>query len=196
MEIWMLNWIQQIHNPLLDTIMVGITFLGNYGAIWIAIGVILLVLQGFSNKKSTSYTQIYRYGEDVHSSGGGVQGKKFNPGYSVLLSLLLSHLIVSILIKPLVGRIRPLVAEGVKILIAAPKDFSFPSGHASASFAAATAIFLWNKKWGALAYLLALLISFSRLYLYVHYPSDVGVGILIGIFCGILGHFAYKKVQG
>ena len=71
------------------------------------------------------------------------------------------------------------------MLIAMPTDFSFPSGHTMASFAAATVLWHWNRKVGIAAYLLAAVIAFSRLYLFVHFPSDVFAGAAIGILIGI-----------
>ncbi|MBR5859170.1 MAG: phosphatase PAP2 family protein, partial [Clostridia bacterium] len=77
--------------------------------------------------------------------------------------------------------------------ISAPKDYSFPSGHSSASFASAVAIFMSNKKLGMPALVLASVIAFSRLYLYVHFPTDVLCGALLGSLCGVLGFILVKK---
>ena len=71
------------------------------------------------------------------------------------------------------------------MLIAMPTDFSFPSGHTMVSFAAATVLWHWNRKVGIAAYLFAAIIAFSRLYLFVHFPSDVFAGAVIGILIGI-----------
>ena len=62
-----------------------------------------------------------------------------------------------------------------------PKDFSFPSGHSLVSFEGAVCIFLFNRKWGIPALMLAVLTAFSRLYLFVHFPTDVLAGIVMGI---------------
>ena len=75
--------------------------------------------------------------------------------------------------------------EDHTMLIAMPTDFSFPSGHTMVSFAAATVLWHWNRKVGIAAYLLAAVIAFSRLYLFVHFPSDVFAGAVIGILIGI-----------
>ncbi len=81
------------------------------------------------------------------------------------------------------------------LLIPAPLDPSFPSGHSSASFAAATVLLLnrWEGRWAALV--LAALIAFSRLYLYVHYPTDVVGGILVGVLCGVLAKRLWWKLE-
>ena len=75
-----------------------------------------------------------------------------------------------------------------------PNSYSFPSGHSSSSFAAATALFIMNKKTGVCAYVLAFLIAFSRLYNYVHFPSDVICGIILGILSALLIYFIFKKL--
>ena len=95
-------------------------------------------------------------------------------------------LATNVLLKNLVHRIRPYVAlENLSILVSEPSDWSFPSGHATASFAAAWALFrLAPKKVGVPALLLAILIALSRLYEGVHYPTDVLAGAAIGILSG------------
>lgn len=99
------------------------------------------------------------------------------------------------MLKPLVARERPCwINESVHLLVAMPKDYSFPSGHTQASFASATAIFHVNKKAGVCAFILAVLIAFSRLYLYVHFPTDVLAGIGIGVICGLLAGVVYQEV--
>ena len=93
----------------------------------------------------------------------------------------------NLVLKPLAARPRPCwIDEQVKLLVAAPKDYSFPSGHSAASFAAAVSIFVMHKKEGAAALILACLIAFSRLYLFVHFPTDVLAGIAVGFICAFL----------
>lgn len=132
-----------------------ITSLGDKGWFWIALSVILLI------PRKTRYI-----------------------GLAALLSLTVNAMITNVTLKPLVARTRPYEAiEGLKILVAAPHDFSFPSGHTSASFAAAL-VYLRKmpKKYGVWFVVLAALIAFSRLYVGVHYPTDVLAGFLIGLF--------------
>ena len=139
---------------ILDQTMPFITKLGNSGLIWIVAALVFL-----ASKK-------YR-----------------TDGLLLVISLLLCGLIGNIILKPLIARIRPFdVNTAIQLLIARPIDFSFPSGHAMSSFAAATVIFHANSSMGIAAFILAALIAFSRLYLYVHYPSDIIAGILIGVF--------------
>ncbi|MGL5417733.1 MAG: phosphatase PAP2 family protein [Clostridium sp.] len=145
-------------NPFLNILMPFITHLGDAGFIWIVISIILLI------------TKKYR---------------KF--GICMILSLILSFVLSSIVLKNVFMRPRPcFVNPSIKLLIDIPKGFSFPSGHSMCSFAPATVLFLMNKKVGIPALVLAFLIAFSRLYLFVHYPSDVLVGSIIGVIIGII----------
>ena len=148
-----LLWIQaQLRVPVLSGIMIFFSIIGNSGLVWIAAGLALLI------PKRT------RLG-----------------GLCLLTCLLGAFLVNDILIKPLVARVRPYdTIPALEILVAPLSSFSFPSGHTNASFAAAYALtFSFGKK-GALAYLPALLIAFSRCYVGVHYPTDVLMGALVG----------------
>ena len=102
-------------------------------------------------------------------------------GICLLTALLVEILLCSFLLKPLIGRVRPcVVKDGVSLLIGIPRDASFPSGHTAAACAAACVFRIRrNRLWVFLAPL-ALMIGFSRLYLYVHYPTDVLAGAFIG----------------
>lgn len=163
-----------IHNnftsPLMDGFMTKITSIGNAGCVWIVIGLILVL----SNR--------YRK-------------------YGVMLigALLLSYLIGNLGMKPLIARERPYnFNEAITLLIDAPIDYSFPSGHTMTSFAAATILYYMNEKLGVAAYALAVTIAFSRLYLYVHYPSDVLSGMVIGIilsYAAIKTYFCIEKYE-
>jgi len=105
-------------------------------------------------------------------------------------------IIGNITLKPLIARIRPYeFTHGINLLIPKPNDFSFPSGHSFASFSAATSIFCFHKKEGIASYVLAFLIAFSRLYLYVHFPSDVIAGIVLGAVIGIFSAKIVSKVK-
>ena len=109
-----------------------------------------------------------------------------NAGW-IWIALILDLILCNLVLKPLAARPRPCwIDEQVKLLVAAPKDYSFPSGHSAASFAAAVSIFVMHKKEGAAALILACLIAFSRLYLFVHFPTDVLAGIAVGFICAFL----------
>ena len=157
-----LDFIQlNIRNEFLDVLMPVITSLGNGGILWIAIALIFIAT------------------------------KKYRPEGFAMLSALLMHLLVcNIILKPLIARIRPCdINTTVELLIPRPKDYSFPSGHTSASFAAATVILYADRRMGVPAVILAAAIAFSRLYLYVHYPSDVLGGAVLGIAFGALARY-------
>ena len=101
--------------------------------------------------------------------------------------------------KNLSARIRPFNAdptfENLYGIFNGFKDWSFPSGHTSASFAAALAIILWDRKKGIPAVILAALIAVSRLYLTVHYPTDVLASLLLGSLYGVIGYFVTKLIM-
>lgn len=166
-----LDWIAaNLWCPFLDAVMPVITLLGDAGIFWIAIAVVLL----FSPK--------------TRKIGLGM-------GAALVIGLLLCN----VTLKPLIGRIRPYDYQlehfgvTIKLLIEAQHDFSFPSGHTIASFEAATVLLIHSKKAGIPAMILACLIAFSRLYLYVHYPTDVIASIILGIGIGILGNWLVQK---
>ena len=111
----------------------------------------------------------------------------------MMSSLLTDLVLCNVVLKKMIARQRPCwLNETVQLLVNNPKDYSFPSGHTMASFAVAPIIYRANKKWGIAAYILAGLIGFSRMYLYVHYPSDVLGGMLIGCLCGVVSVFLVK----
>ena len=168
-----LDWIAaNLWCPVLDTIMPIITMFGDGGIFWIAISVILMI------------TKKYR-----------------KTGLSMAFALTMGLLVCNIILKPGVARIRPYdfqmqyFAKEIQLIAGGMHDFSFPSGHTIASFEACTALMLGNKKFGIPATILAILVAFSRLYLYLHYPTDVLVSIVLGTIFGILGHYLAQKVN-
>lgn len=168
MELRFLDFLQTIHTPLLDKILAFITSLGNAGIIWIVLAVVLLILP-----------------------------KTRKTGIIVAAALLMDLVLCNLILKNLVARVRPYdVNTAIAVLIKKPLDFSFPSGHTAASFAAMTALFLakMKKAWIA-ALVLAVLIAFSRLYFYVHYPTDVLGGAVVGILSGIIGYAIVEKTD-
>jgi undecaprenyl-diphosphatase len=94
----------------------------------------------------------------------------------------------------MVARDRPFwIDQSVTLLVKPPTDYSFPAGHSAASFAAAVSFVQYNRKWGSAAIVLATLIAISRLYLFIHFPTDVLVGILVGIICGLLSGIIIRE---
>ena len=141
----------------LDKIMPVITGLGNGGLAWILIAIIML------------------------------KRGKYKFGLAILLAIATSAGIVEGIIKPIVRRSRPFFRESkeAELLIKKPIGYSFPSGHSASSFAVATVCIFGGIPFAYLFFILAILISFSRMYLFVHYPTDVICG---GIFGSIIGY--------
>ena len=111
-------------------------------------------------------------------------------------ALALDALLVNLVLKPLIARPRPWTLAAFDLLLTPPGDFSFPSGHTAAAFAFASVLFFCDRRHCAPAVVFACLTAFSRLYLSVHFPTDVLSGIVIGIACGRAALFLWKKVSG
>lgn len=151
-EFQILYTLQELHTPLIDGLMVFITSLGDHGWFWLLMGVLLF---------SFPRTRLL--------------------GGCMLISIAAGFLLGNVLLKNIAARQRPCWLDpSVKLLVRVPGDFSFPSGHSLVSFEGAVCIFLFNRKWGIPALMLAVLIAFSRLYLFVHFPTDVLAGIVMG----------------
>lgn len=144
-----------------DAVMCFITKLGDAGIIWIVLAVILLLLP-----------------------------KTRKTGLVMMAALCIDLVVCNGILKNLFARIRPCdVNTQIQLLIARPDDFSFPSGHTASSFAAVAALyFSGERKLWKPALVLACLIAFSRLYLYVHYPTDILGGIFVGLAAGYAGN--------
>jgi undecaprenyl-diphosphatase len=167
---------ENMRNPILDVFFSSITRLGDAGIFWILCAVVCLI------------TKKYR-----------------KMGVMVGLALLIGLIIGNGIVKNAVGRMRPYekydqihqTVNGRDTLVGPQSDKSFPSGHTQGSFAAATVLFIILKKKGIPFMVLASLIGFSRLYLYVHYPTDVIVGMIFGISWAIISvkivNYVYKK---
>ena len=112
-------------------------------------------------------------------------------------ALIMDLLICNVAVKNLVARTRPYdVNTSVQLLVAKLHDYSFPSGHTAASFASVTALYLaGERKLWKPALVLACLIAVSRLYLYVHYPTDVLGGMVFGILAGFAGYWIVKLLE-
>ncbi len=117
-------------------------------------------------------------------------------GVIMAAALIVDVILCNVILKNLIARVRPYdVNTAVQVLVAKPKDFSFPSGHTAASFASVTALYLaGEKKLWKPALALAILIAFSRMYLYVHYPTDILGGVIFGSLSAWIGYRISTKV--
>lgn len=174
-----LNLLWAIHHamscPALDVFFKGLTFLANAGRIWIALCVVLILYP-----------------------------KTRVAGVQIAIALALTSLVVNLGIKPLVGRTRPYTAAHFTTIVPHPSGTSFPSGHTAAAFSTAWAFFCCFRKehprWCACLLILAGLVGFSRLYLFVHYLTDVlagaGIGILIAeLTCRLFTRFSAQWTE-
>lgn len=153
MELQILDWIQTIHTDLLDRMMVLVTALGESGIFWILVGLVLVCMEKY---------------------------RKY--GLMIWATLLCGLLIGNLMLKNLIARPRPYTMRpDLVLLVKQPWDYSFPSGHTLCSFEAAGVLWFMNRRIGTAALILAGLIGFSRMYLYVHYPTDVLAGMILGL---------------
>jgi undecaprenyl-diphosphatase len=156
-----------MHGHIMDRAMVIITTLGNGGIIWIMIAILLM-----SNKK-------YR-----------------NIGFMALVALILSTVLGEGILKHVIQRIRPSAdIPAVNLLISKPLSYSFPSGHTTSSFAVAGVLAKYFKDYALEFFSLASVIAFSRLYLYVHYPTDVLAGIVLGLICSKVTIYIFDRFK-
>jgi len=167
-----LYWIQaNLRCGFLDWLMPRLTLLGEAGAVWIAAALVLLVFK-----------------------------RHRRAGLILAVGLICSLLLGNILLKPLAARPRPCWLDpGVELLIRIPGDYSFPSGHSLSAFIAATVLLRHDRRMGIPALVLAALLAFSRLYLFVHFPSDVLAGLILGVGIGLgvscLGERFFRKKE-
>ena len=167
-----LDWIQaHLQSGFMDVAMPLITLLSEDGIFWMILATILLL---FPRQRRT--------------------------GLGMWLELAMGLVICNMILKPLVGRMRPYdfqeLYNGVtiKLLIDGLSDNSFPSGHTIAAFEACVALLCGNKKLGVPAVIMAFLVAFSRLYLYVHYPTDVIASIVLGSILAVIGYWLAGKI--
>ena len=167
-----LAWIaENLQCAFMDVFMPFITIFGDAGIFWIACAVVLLLIP--------KYRKV---------------------GLGMGIALILGLLVCNVTLKPLVQRPRPYtyLEENygiiIPLLIEGHADFSFPSGHTIASFEAATVLLINDRKLGIPAMILAVLIAFSRLYLYMHYPTDVIASVFLGIAFAFLGNWLSKLI--
>ena len=166
MELNILHWIQNLHSDFLDTVMVTVfnDIVGSKGEIWLILGIILLLIP-----------------------------KTRKVGLCTLSAYIIAYFVGDGILKNLIARPRPCaVDETVKLLVSKPSSFSCPSVHSMLAFASAASVFWFHKKAGIAALVFAALIGFSRMYFFVHFPTDVLLGSVLGFLIGTAVCFLAK----
>lgn len=168
------QWIQSIQNSVLDMFFKYYTTLGEAGILFIVIAIALLI------------TKKYR-----------------KVGFAMMAALAIMVVGNNLILKNIFARPRPFNLDPESYawwfksyvfpeIVSRPDSYSFPSGHTSSAFAAAFAAMFYNRKWGSLVMVLAFLMGFSRIYVEVHYPSDVIAGFFVGIVYALIAAVAVK----
>lgn len=161
-----LNFLVSIRTEFFNDFFAFFSYIGNGGLVWIAVGLILLIFR-----------------------------RTRKAGFVLLLSIGITALINNFVLKIIFNRARPFIADEALItIISKPSGASFPSGHSSASFAAAAILMKYNRKIGTAGLITAFLIAFSRIYFCVHYPSDIVVGAVEGVVISLIVSFAFNKI--
>lgn len=157
--------LQNIHNPVLDKIMIVLSTIGDAGLLWIGVAILLICM------------------------------KKYRKcGLQVAVAMLLTFIVGNLILKNMIHRDRPCwIDPSITLLVKSPSDYSFPSGHSMNGFTASVSILLCDKKLGIPAVILATAIAFSRLYNFVHFPTDVIAGIVIGIVSALFVNYLFQR---
>lgn len=166
LELGILDWIQSnLRCGALDALMPALSWTCNHGEIWIVLAAVLLAVKRYRRQ-----------------------------GLAVGCALVTDLVLCNLILKPLVNRARPFTVHPVALLIPPPGDASFPSGHTAASFAAVLALKASGSPLWKPALAVAVVMAFSRLYLYVHWPSDVLGGVIVGAAAGLMGAWMARRI--
>lgn len=165
MELQILHAIQGLHADWLNPVMIFLSAIGEVGLVWILISIVLALVP-----------------------------RTRRCGLSMMAAMALSFLLGNVLLKNLIARPRPCIVDtSVTMLVPVPAEYSFPSGHSLNGFTAAVTMFLYYRRPGVAALALASVIAFSRMYLFVHYPTDILAGIALGILDACLVVWLLRK---
>ncbi len=172
---------EHIWNPVLDVIMKIITLSGEEGIIFILFALAFFIIGVL--KGNEKYKKI---------------------GVAVAVSLAFMLVANNLILKEVIARVRPFNFDWTQYswggefnypdIVSKPSSWSFPSGHSSSAFAACFAIFFYNKKWGTPALIFAAVMAFSRIYVHVHYCTDVLAGAVVGIIYALIGILITKYI--
>ncbi len=162
-----LDWIQQnLRCPFMDFLMPKISMIGEFGIVWLVIGIIMLCFR-----------------------------KTRRCAILMLISTLAVYCFGELFLKNQICRVRPCnIRPYLDIPVERPSSYSFPSGHTSSAFSCAVMILMNHRVGGVFALMLAIVIAFSRLYNYVHFPSDVLAGALLGAVFAVITYFIARLV--
>lgn len=168
LEFSILYAIQNIHTGFLDRFILAVmNITGSYGQLWVILAVLLLFF------KKTRKT-----------------------GFTILISYAIVFVVGQYGLKDLIARPRPChIDETVALLVSRPSSFSCPSTHSAWAFAATASVFSWHKKFGIVVGVIALIVAFGRLYLFVHFPTDVLFGIALGILFAFVAYSIVKAAD-
>ena len=168
LEFAILYAIQNIHTNFLNRVILTVmNITGSYGQLWVILAVLLLFFR-----------------------------KTRKAGFTILISYALVYVVGQYGLKDLIARPRPChIDETVALLVSRPSSFSCPSTHSAWAFAAAASVFSWHKKSGIVIGAIALIVAFGRLYLFVHFPTDVLFGIALGILFAFVAYSIVKTAD-
>lgn len=166
MELQILHTIQGIHQGWLTEILRFFTTIGESGLVWIVIAIVLTCIP-----------------------------KTRKCGLTMMVAMAITYLLGNLFLKNVIARPRPCAVDSsVTLKIPFPSEYSFPSGHTSNGFTAAVTIFNYYRKVGILSLIMAAVIAFSRLYFFVHYPTDILGGIVLGTLDALLAVYIVKRL--
>ena len=163
-----LYWIQEnIRTPFMDNVAVILDHAFYAGALWIVLGIVLLFFK-----------------------------KTRIAGAALLFSMWIALLVGEWGLKNIICRERPCVLDPtISLALTPPSSFSCPSGHTGSSFAAAGGLFAFNKKLGIPALVVALMVGLSRMYLFVHFPTDVLLGAVVGLLSALAVYYIFRLLD-
>lgn len=168
---WEMDFLQAIpHVDWFTVIMKIFTYMGEAGAFWIALSIVLAIIP-----------------------------KTRKCGFTMMIAMAVTFILGNLVLKNLLARCRPgwldqTFFESIKNGIKYPKDYSIPSGHTMNGITASLCIFFYEKRFGILAIVIACIIAFSRMYFFVHWPTDIITGALLGAIDAVISFFIIKKI--
>ncbi|CDZ74250.1 PAP2 (type 2 phosphatidic acid phosphatase) family protein [Peptoniphilus sp. ING2-D1G] len=166
MEKLILDLIAKSQNTIFDNMSIAFNILGTGGIFFVIIGIVMIL-----NKKTRLM------------------------GIHVLISLGLCLILGNLLLKPTIGRVRPYVKFNRAIIVEPLKDFSFPSGHTYSAFSTAFSINYYDEELGKFMMFVGAVMGFTRMYLYVHYPTDILGGVVLGYICAKIADLILKQIN-